>query len=445
MLFFDETKANSTSNRQPRIPEFQGVILAGQGNNLSVLPEHPSLLPKALLPVAGRPMVCYPIEWLEKAGVLDIIIVAHGPAGPRISHALKSAYTGAAEVKVISLDGPAMGTADALIQIRDKLKHDIVVVGCDLITDVNSTAFLDHHRVASPSLTALFYQPRWEAGTPPKDNPFASLVGVEGRTGRLVMASSPDEDEISLRTSLLWKYPCVDLYTQLQDAHAYVMQRWVLDFVADRPKIISLREDLLPLLAKAQYKRGMSKGLDVGKYIDESMTDVVMEGLKLSSTSESPVDETSTLQPSCMAYIARRAEDGLTYRANTLLTFTEVNRHLIREWAGERVSRNTELSVRTQIGLDSLVGDGSKVEERSSIKRSILGSGCILGKGCKVVNTILMDNVILDDNVKLDGCIVADGARIGEKTSLRDCLVGPNAVVPKETQEKNEEFEREGR
>lgn len=193
------------------------------------------------------------------------------------------------------------------------------------------------------------------------------------------------------------RYPCVDLYTQLQDAHAYVMQRWVVDFIADRPKIVSLREDLLPLLAKAQYKRGMSKELDVGKYTMGPMMDAVMEGLKLSSTSESPVDEVRIPQPSCMAYIARQPEDGLTYRANTLLTYTEVNRYLVREWPGERVSRSAELSARTQIGLDSLVGDGTKVDERSSIKRSILGSGCVLGKGCKVVNSILMDNVILDD------------------------------------------------
>lgn len=46
--------------------EFQAVILAaGRGSRMYPLNEQ---LPKALLPVANKPMIWYPIRMLQKAG-----------------------------------------------------------------------------------------------------------------------------------------------------------------------------------------------------------------------------------------------------------------------------------------------------------------------------------------------------------------------------------------
>jgi translation initiation factor eIF-2B subunit gamma len=320
------------------------------------------------------------------------MILAHGPAGPRIAHALKSAYNGAADVRVLTLEGPALGSADALAQVKDKIKHDIVVLGCDLITDVDPHTFLDYHRASTPSVTALLYEPKWEAGTPPKENPFSGLIGVDRKSRDLLLMTPLDEEEFRLRNSLLWKYPSIDLYTCLQDAHAYVMKRWVVDFLVGKPKLASIREDLLPLLAKAQYKRGMvgAQGLDA--YTSPSGSALFQEALAISSTT-SPVAKDPSL-PSVKAYISR---DVYTQRVNTLANYAEVNRYLIKDWAGDRVAKTAEIAARTQIGQDSLVGEGSRIDERSSVKRSVLGSGCRIGKGCKIVNSILMDNVAIDD------------------------------------------------
>ena len=44
---------------------FQAVILCGPGTGLYPFTED---LPKALLPIANKPMLHYPLEWAEKAG-----------------------------------------------------------------------------------------------------------------------------------------------------------------------------------------------------------------------------------------------------------------------------------------------------------------------------------------------------------------------------------------
>ncbi|KAJ3476856.1 hypothetical protein NLI96_g10873 [Meripilus lineatus] len=62
---FDESPSKLTP------PEFMAVLIAGFGNELSPLTskgsEGPS--PKALLPVANKPMLDYPLAWLESSGI----------------------------------------------------------------------------------------------------------------------------------------------------------------------------------------------------------------------------------------------------------------------------------------------------------------------------------------------------------------------------------------
>jgi translation initiation factor eIF-2B subunit gamma len=48
---------------------FQAVILCGAGEGLHPFAGDENLVPKALLQVANKPMIYYPIEWCEKAGI----------------------------------------------------------------------------------------------------------------------------------------------------------------------------------------------------------------------------------------------------------------------------------------------------------------------------------------------------------------------------------------
>lgn len=48
---------------------FQALILCGPGASLNTFTSTPDEFPKALIPIANRPMVWYPLEWCYRMGI----------------------------------------------------------------------------------------------------------------------------------------------------------------------------------------------------------------------------------------------------------------------------------------------------------------------------------------------------------------------------------------
>ena len=50
-------------------PGFQAIILCGPGVSLNTFTANPEDFPKALVPIANRPMVWYPLDWCYRMGI----------------------------------------------------------------------------------------------------------------------------------------------------------------------------------------------------------------------------------------------------------------------------------------------------------------------------------------------------------------------------------------
>lgn len=48
---------------------FQALILCGPGVSLNTFTANPEDFPKALVPIANRPMIWYPLEWCHRMGI----------------------------------------------------------------------------------------------------------------------------------------------------------------------------------------------------------------------------------------------------------------------------------------------------------------------------------------------------------------------------------------
>jgi translation initiation factor eIF-2B subunit gamma len=447
-MFFDTERPRF----HPRLTEFQAVVLAGYGNRytpsplcdrdrLNVLTEDDNV-PKALLPVANRPVICHVLDWLDKANIQDVIVVAHGAAGTRISHTIRSLYTGPANVDVIILSRECEGSADALRQVKHHIKHDFILMGCDLITEMDPYPLLDMHRLNDASLTACLYTPVWESGMEPKDNNYG-LYACTDTNGRLLMLKQRirGQEAVHVRMSMLQQFPRVKMHTQLQDAHVYMCKRWVVDVVVNNVKLQSFREDVVPLMAKAQYKRGYGERHGLTTISKQSTSVSQSMAVDMSTTYDDVTSDTLQSEPRIYAYVI--PSTYYTTRTNTVLTYSEANRHVTKNLTVARVHRTAELSAKTQVGLDSLVGESSRIDERCLVKKSVIGAHVMVGKNVKITNSIIMDNTVIEDNVKLDGCVVCQAVRIQEKASLKDCTLGANVAIVKETSAKNEQFGRD--
>lgn len=51
---------------------FQAIILCGPGVSLTTFTANPEDFPKALVPIANRPMVWYPLDWCYRMGITSM-------------------------------------------------------------------------------------------------------------------------------------------------------------------------------------------------------------------------------------------------------------------------------------------------------------------------------------------------------------------------------------
>ncbi|RCI01191.1 hypothetical protein CU097_015479 [Rhizopus azygosporus] len=430
-------------HHQQRLSEFQAVILAGYGSSNRLYPiSEEDNLPKALLPVGNKPIISYTLEWLEKAGIYEAIVVAN--AQQKLSAYLRG-YTGNVHCTVATVDED-IGTAEALRAIKDKIDRDFIVIPCDLITELNPRDLLDAHRVNDPTFTALFYEPG-STETPSKDDEPLPYVGIDATQNALVyMAQRSEDEDFSMRMSLLKKFPRVRIHTDLQDAHFYIFKRWVIDIVADKENVESISEDLIPLLVKCQHQRKLVKRENIEKY-SSSYHNLFANALSLSTTQSIGINDSFSKDPiqpdfnSPIKSYVHVYRGGFCGRGNTIASYNELNRYVTKQGANiMRQPATAEIAPRTQVGNDSVVGEYTKIDERSSVKKSCVGAHCVIGKNVKIANSVIMDHVVIHDNVKIDGCIICNHAKILDKASLKDCEVAGGYTVDKESQLKGEKL-----
>ncbi len=118
----------------------QAVILAaGKGSRL-----HPLTLErsKAMMPVAGKPMVARVMDMLKQAGLQEFILVAHPE-----DHELHNYFSGSKNV-TITYQMEQKGAAHALMSAAAFIKGDFILSACDnLVTPDEASAFVELFRI----------------------------------------------------------------------------------------------------------------------------------------------------------------------------------------------------------------------------------------------------------------------------------------------------------
>jgi len=157
------------------------IIAGGQGTRIASVN---SDIPKAMIPINGKPILEYQVELAKRYGYHDFLFII-GHLGEQISTYFGNGQKWGVSIEYFQEEKP-LGTAGALGYLKDKLKEDFFVFYGDTVMDFDIDAMLEYHKSRKADATLFLH---------PNDHPYDSdIVGLD-KEGKVVnFYNKPHED-----------------------------------------------------------------------------------------------------------------------------------------------------------------------------------------------------------------------------------------------------------
>jgi NDP-sugar pyrophosphorylase family protein len=129
------------------------ILAAGEGQRLRPLTNN---VPKPMLPVAGKPVLEHNVRLLARHGITEIAINTHHRPDSIAGHFGDGAALGV--TILYSHEDRALGTAGALLPLREFLSSPFLVLYGDILTTCNISALTEFHNSKRGIATLAVYQ-----------------------------------------------------------------------------------------------------------------------------------------------------------------------------------------------------------------------------------------------------------------------------------------------
>ncbi|KAL6223269.1 hypothetical protein ACLB2K_006657 [Fragaria x ananassa] len=443
---------------------FQVVVLAG-GTSKELVPLVSKELPKALLPVANRPVISYVLELLELSNLKDIIVAVEGKEAHHcVEHWILEAYMDRLRIKVERVPDD-VGTAGALRAVAHLLTaKDILVVSGDIVSDVPPGAVAAAHRRHDAVVTTMLC-PAPVSGPSDSGSSIAkdkakkprnyNRIGLDPTKQFLLYIATGAELEKDMRIqkSILCAVGQMEIRSDLMDAHLYAFKRSVLqEILNQKDKFQSLKQDVLPYLVRTQLSsevllNGVQQPEENGNEKASYQNNQELLSQVLSNSSTASFHELYALGPKgsipvrrthkCCVYIASNSKYCM--RLDSIQAFSDINRDVIGDAShlsgysfsahNNIIHPSAELGSKTTVGPHCMLGEASIMGDKCSVKRSVIGRHCRIGSNVKVVNSVVMNHVTIADGCTIQNSVICSNVQLQERVVLKDCQVGANFVV----------------
>ena len=418
--------------------EFQAFLFAaGRGSRLRDLT---SDVIRPLLPVGNKPLIWYPLNTLEKAGFKSVTICVLASTVASVADALKEYDLGLDVAYYQIQDDDDWGTANTLREVSKNVSNDVLILSCDIITDLQLEVLADVHRRHNALVTMCFYPPPPKSDLKPpggsKETDFDFVV-LDHNTNEVVfMCSEADvESEISLSKSLLSRHPLVNVYTKLIDSHIYIMKKEAFSLMAAKyADFTSLRSELIPKLVELYQT-----------YQEKPMNEAKNAAFEISHQEEYNNDSLqgdSVIKNACHAIIVN---NNYCVRVNTMSSYYSSNMEILGKLnsitsGGDfmPIHASAIISSKAHISNDSFIGLSTKVDDKVSVKHSVIGTHCMIGERANILNSVVLTNVKIGSGCTINGSIIGVNTEIGERVELKSCVVGPGQHLLPGTKYTNE-------
>ncbi len=416
-----------------------GVVLAaGKGERMV------SKIPKVLHPVAGRAMLFYPLEALDRIGaVRRIVVVGHR------REEIEASFEGVEFV----VQREQLGTAHALLMTEERLREwqgGILILSGDvpLITERCLRGLIEVHRREAAHITMVTVEREDPRG-------YGRVVrDGEGRVMRVVeeVEAGPEEREIREVNGGIYLISSMPLYDVLKRiapserkgefyltdiiAMAKDMGYRVSAYLHDDPEEVMGVNTRKELAIANRVMRDrilgdlMASGVTVidpsSTYVDYGVR-VGMDSVlypNVSIEGSSVVGEGCILENGCKI-VDSTIGDGCRIKAFTVIEDSHVDRGVTigpfaRLRPGNRVEEGARIGNFVEV-KNSTIGKGTKANHLSYIGDATVGGGVNIGAGTITCNY---------DGFKKHRTIIEEGAFVGSDTQLvAPVRVGKGAYI----------------
>lgn len=466
-------------------PGLQALVLCGPGVSLNTFTANPKDLPKALIPIANRPMVWYAIDWCHRMGVTDITLIAPPESEPAIKSALNT------HPELTSLPSPkpdilapkdleqTSGTAQILRmpEVQKCITQDFVVLPCDLVAEVDGQRVVREWMSLNPlsagsgklkgGLCLAYPTYGLETISHKKDETdFIATVAIDQpvvpppqgsmrpEIERLVMSMPTDtltdkyerdHDNLRLRRQLIQQHGRVKLKTKHRDAHVYIFPKWVKDYAARNEAFESISEDVVGEWAKAQWQKGLGDKLGLTSIPSQKKEtklrdqEEVLDPEALSSTKSTPAISTpfasrvgETVQssmsvPPLLSYIQPTPTTPTPSASSPLLRRIDTPHALLTTslHLAKQTTTPHPLAHTTQIHASATLGPQTRVAQEDCL----VAENAKFGSRCVVKESVVGANCEIGSNVRMTRCLLMEGVVVGDGVTLTGCIVGRRARI----------------
>jgi bifunctional UDP-N-acetylglucosamine pyrophosphorylase/glucosamine-1-phosphate N-acetyltransferase len=393
------------------------ILAAGDGTRMRPLTAR---MPKALLPVAGKPLLQHMLETLKACKVKDICILVN-PGRRYIDQEFGDGSDIGVELSYVVQRKP-LGTANAIGTAKLVLDEDFLAINGDVIVNKETIkGALDcFKKTGSTVVTGV-----------PVENPGEFGI-LEQKGGKLIRVVEKSKNPPG----------------NLANAGIYVFTPEIFKEIENTEKSIrgeyEITDTLTALAARKEVLCNKFEGewVDVGRPWDLLKANkLLMQGLKMKIDGE--VQPNATIEGNIVLGEGSRIMNG-AYIIGPVI-----------------IGRDTEIGPNCYIRPSTLIGDKCKVGNASEVKNSILmekakaphhnyvgdsvlGTNTNLGSGTKVANLKLdgsnirvsLKGKIVDTGLRKLGVITGDNVKIGINASIQpgtiiseDCVVGAGTTV----------------
>ncbi|KAF4121679.1 translation initiation factor eIF-2B subunit gamma [Geosmithia morbida] len=472
----------------------QALILCGPGSSFPTFTSNPDENPKALLPIANRPMVWYPIDFCYRAGISTKAI----KTGLNTDVSLTSLPLPRPDILAPRELDYNMGTAEILRlpEVRDLVTSDFVVLPCDLICELGGEKLLQAWQVKSASLSEMLEADIYsdsnpgrssgglgvwydaKANTPIKkeETDFISTAPIDDdgsspgprdslipKLSNLVFSMPTDSLKevteerkgLPLRYSLMRGNARLRMLTTHRDAHIYIFPRWIIDFVVENERLESISEDVVGWWAKAGWQPGLAEKLHMKRVCGPPQHDEARQSSSPTSDeapaeldvfkfmegfSKPPFSVELDSNRSSFPQFYRDEEESATTRVPPILAYVHAGAD---QKAGSLIRRVDTAQLLLAISLElaklpSLEETGAAdATSPSSPSPYAHPRKIAYPEGVKSRTTITKQDTLVGDNVKVEEkvsvkeSVVGNGCQLNEGAKLSQCLLMEGVVVGK--------------